>query len=171
MTEWNDPRPLKNWAGEALAVELMNMPRPGSRHILLTGALETLATLGAPLRHEEAEHVDFLLMGYLNGLAAAAIVADVAGRTRHWTSARDFALGGREVEFLPPDGVLLGTLTLALTAVGKAISMADAWGDMPRVKVPEGHRETMEAVQRALAQATQTRMTQVSNRAEDVNGV
>jgi len=171
MIEWTTPRPLKTWPGEALAGELMNQARPGSRHTLLVGALEALATLGAPLHHDQAEHVDFLLAGYLRGVAAAAIVADVASHTRHWTGARDYALGGEQVEFLPPDGVLLGTLTVALTAVGKALTMAGAWGDMPRVTVPDGHTETVGLIQRGLAEAAQVRMDQVNDRAEDVNGV
>lgn len=171
MIEWTTARPLQTWAGETLARELTNQSRPGSRNMLIVGALESLATLGTPLHHDQADHVDFLLTGYLRGLAAAAIVADLARNTRDWTSARDYALGGEQVEFLPPDAVLLGTLTLALTAVGKAVQMADAWADMPRVTVPEGQRETMEHIQRALAQATQARMNQVTERAEDVNGV
>lgn len=170
MIEWNEARPLQTWPGAALARELMNEARPGARHTLLVGAMESLATLATPLAHDQSEHVDFLIRGYLRGLAAAAIVADLACLSRRWTGARDFALGGEEVEFLPPDAVMLGTLTLAMTAVGKAITMEEAWRDMPRVHPPQEQGETMAAIQQALGRATQARMTQVAARAEEAIG-
>lgn len=167
--EWNDPRPLKSWPGDALATELADL-KTGARYGVVMSALESLATLGTPYPEDRPEHVDHVLVVYLRGVAAAAIVADTACNTRHWTSAQDFALHGGQVDFLPPDAVLLGTLSLAMTAIGRAVDVFPAWEAHPGVAVPFGHGVTVGMIQQALGTATQARMTQVTDRAEDVNG-
>lgn len=168
--EWTDARPLKSGPGTALAMELVDQARAGGAYVLAVSAMESLADLGTPSPQARPEAVEFMLIGYLRGLAAAAIVADVARGAREWTGARDYALHGQEAQFLPPDTVLLGTLTVALTAVRRAVELAPVWEAHPAVPVPEGHRAVVERIQQVLVEATQARMTQVSERAEDANG-
>lgn len=170
MLDWNDSRPLKSGPGHALALELVDQPTT-TAYTLVLSALESLADLGTPQPYARPGSVEFMLVGYLRGLAAAAIVADIANGTEEWTSARDYALHGRRAEFLPPDTVLLGTLTMAMTAVGRAMELLPVWeSHAVAPPVPGGHRAVVEQIQRALAQATQARMDQVSDRAEDVSG-
>lgn len=169
MTEWNDARPLLTGPGRALAVMIADEM---NRHafMMVTGCLEGLSTQTEPRPQATAQETEIALSCYLAGVAAAAMVADAARGTREWTGAGDFTAGGEEVEFLAPETVLLGTLTLALTAVGRGLELAGAWAAQPGVTVPAGHRETLKLIQQSLAQSAQARMTQVSERAEDVAG-
>lgn len=172
--EWNDPRPLKSGPGLALAMELVDQPK-GAAYGLVVAALDALAHSATPAPGDQPEHVEHMLIVYLRGVAAAAIVADAAAGERRWTTARDYALRGEEVEFLPPNVVLLGTLTLALTAIGRAWEVIPAWEGVLHwehpLSVPFGHAPTVDLIQRALAETTQARMAQVTERAEEVGGV
>jgi hypothetical protein len=143
---------------------------PGHAYLLAAGALENASSLAAPPVTATAEEVEFALVGYLGGVAAAAIVLEAATGQREWTGAQDFAVNGGQVEFLPPEAVLLGTLMLAMTAINRAVDLVPVWEAHPAAPpVPAGHGEVVVQVQRALAQVTQARMTHVSERAEDAN--
>lgn len=169
--DWNTSAPLRTGPGRALAVELVDAGRPDRVHALVVGALDALNALERPRRLAGREGVEIELRVYLRGLAAAAIVADHATGSRLWTSAADFAVHGDQVEFLAPESVTLGTLSLALAAAGHAMDLTPAWEAHPAAPpAPFGHHTVLVDVQRALAQGAQARMTQVSDRAEDLYG-
>ncbi|MFC4328267.1 hypothetical protein ACFPC0_10565 [Streptomyces andamanensis] len=169
--DWNEARPLRTGPGRALALEMNNSPQRA--YALAVGALEQLNGLGAPNPQESAETMERALLAYLRGLAAAAIVADAACGTRQWTGAFDFAVNGGEVrEFLPPDAALLGTLMVALSAVGHAMDLLPvlaAHDAAPRV--PVGQAGVLKQMQMMIATASQRRMDHVSERAEEASGI
>lgn len=168
--DWTNSRPLRSGPGRALAAEMSDSP-PDTAYSLAVGALDLLKDMSAPAPHDSREVVDALLASYLRGLAAAAIVADAANEVRRWSGPQEFAVGAREVEFLRPDTVLLGTLMLALAAVGNAIDLLPAWASHDAApRVPDDQLGVLTQMQWALATAAQARMTQVSERAEEVSG-
>jgi hypothetical protein len=173
MLDWNNPRPLSSGPGRALATRMNDLP--GQAYLLLVGTLEQAGALAAPEPGVPysipADQTEDKLTVYLEGVAAAAIVADAATGRREWTGARDFAVNGDQVELLRPEAVLLGTLVLAYTAACRAVELAPVWEALPGVPpVPEGHAQVVAEVRQRLVEVTQARMTQVSDRAEDANG-
>lgn len=169
--DWNSASPLRTGPGRALAMELVDAGRQGQVHALVVGALDGLNALECPAPQAARENVEVRLRVYLRGLAAAAIVADHVSGSRLWTSAADYAVRGEQVEFLEPESVTLGTLSLALAAAGHAMDLTPAWEAHPAAPpLPLGHHTVLVEVQQALALGAQARMTQVSNRAEDLYG-
>lgn len=165
--QWTEARPLRTGPGRALATAMNDTP--GQAYLLAAGALDQATQVYVPAAHAPAEALVLPLTDYLAGVAAAAVVADVATGRRDWTGARDFAVNGNEVTFLPPEAVLLGTLTLALTAASRAVDLLPAWEAHPGVQVPGEFRSVLGQVQRSLAEVTQARMTLMAERAEDVH--
>ncbi|MEV6401077.1 hypothetical protein AB0M39_40945 [Streptomyces sp. NPDC051907] len=152
---WNDARPLSTDPGRALAVEVSDSP--AHAHDIVAGALEGLAYVDCVATDQlPGEELPAVRVAYLRGWAAAAIVSDAVEGEREFTSAADFAVSGREVEFLPT-GVKLGMLTLAASAMGQA-DWALGMLSMDLTPVPVGHREEADALRLKLTLAARARV-------------
>lgn len=114
--DWNDVRPLTTADGEALAREVVDAGEMGSD--VVHRAIESLSYLDCEAADAGPDGLEALRRVYLRGLAAVAIVADVAAGARRYTSAQEFAVNGREAQFLPL-GVTLGTMTAASSSMAQ----------------------------------------------------
>jgi len=156
---WKGNRPLESDEGRALATELIDSPQQAA--LVVRGALEALATHPPhpQFRAFGPEQAHELRAVYLRGLAAAAIVADVACAERAFTSVMDYSLHGEAVMFLPSDRVGLGLITQALNALENADSVVHHLALNAHTRpVPEGHERVLALVRGMLAQAARVRL-------------
>lgn len=155
---WTEARPLRTGPGRALAAEVSD--RPADAHEIVTGALEKLHYIDcAASDMSAADDPAVLLDTYLRGSAAVAITVDAALGEREFTSAADYAVGGREVEFLPT-GATLGMLTVASSAMSQAPwvvkELARWWPE------PEGHSDVLGALRERAKRAALAKIRRVS---------
>ncbi len=163
MTVWQEPKPLRTGPGQALAVEVTQASSPEEAVLVVRGALGALAdatdqrpALTGP------DEANALRDVYLRGLAAAAIIADGALGTRHFTHAIDFSVHARQADFLPPDALTLGLITQAAGAmfqgewiIGELAARADGPPPWP---LSDDHPQTRRKVLEHLAHAARLRM-------------
>lgn len=147
---WGNGRPLGTDPGRGLAAELADCRDGSQAESVASGAVYALLHVPEGLDGKGLARV------YLRGVAAAAVLAE-HGRERRYTGARDYALRGREVDFLPGATPRVGLLSVALKAVQDS-----AWVRLvlreEGVAVPPCHVAALDEVIAALESRVRERM-------------